>query len=417
MILSQEEREYIQLFKDMIVVLYADSDIEPLLTFCNQCITKEAEIFSSMSRHLEMMRKKNNDIQNAQYLKNVINGVIAMLGNENVILYDNIEQLDVQSRKQIKITLAIFDSLDKEYINSHSLEEISQYICDNSFIKNLDIRLISFLKKLYAKNNTIDESDKDILIALIKYFLYDMQHKIKYNYINMLIIENQEQPIIEDKAKTLQSFLFYAQRIAGIRYQKIVVNEAVLLNDDTIMEIEKEASVDSILSKDSSQTLTEKEGLSNKAVQPLANEKKNSSTILDKEKLLEKLCPSLHNREQVRKILEKVDERFEISNGECSKLDIATLCLILKEKCTLFNKNIRNFSDFKGYICSYYGVANPSYKKNDCLVCDGMSPSRFDELYNDNGAFGTYVYVKITNIDRLYAEVRRCGVKYSNCYF
>lgn len=118
-----------------------------------------------------------------------------------------------------------------------------------------------------------------------------MQHKIKYNYINMLIIENQEQPIIEDKAKTLQSFLFYAQRIAGIRYQKIVVNEAVLLNDDTIMEIEKEASVDSILSKDSSQTLTEKEGLSNKAVQPLANEKKNSSTILDKEKLLEKLCP------------------------------------------------------------------------------------------------------------------------------
>lgn len=387
MILSQEEREYIQLFKDMTVVLYADSDIEPLLTFCNQCMTKEAEIFSSMSRHLEMMRKKNNDIQNAQYLKNVISGVISMLGNENIILYDNIEQLDVQFRKQIKITLAIFNSLDKKYINSHSLEEISQYICDNSFIKDLDIRLISFLKKLYVKNNAIDEGDKDILIALIKYFLYDMQHKIKYNYINMLIIENQEQPIIEDKAKTLQSFLFYAQRIAGIRYQKIVVNEAVLLNDDTIMEIEKEASANSILSKDSSQTLTEKETLPHKAVQLLANEKKNSSTLLDKEKLLEKLCPSLHNREQVRKILEKVDKRFEISNGECSKLDIATLCLILKEKCTLFNKNIRNFSDFKGYICSYYGIANPSYKKNDCIVGSGTSPSRFDELYNDNGAF------------------------------
>jgi len=387
MILSQEEREYIQLFKDMIVVLYADSDIAPFLTFCNQCITKEAEIFSSMSRHLEMMRKKNNDIQNAQYLKNVINAVIAMLGNENVILYDNIEQLDVQFRKQINIALAIFNSLDKEYISSHSLEEICQYIYDNSFIKDLDIRLISSLKKLFTKDNTIDESDKDILIALIKYFLYDMQHKIKYNYINILIIENQEQPIIEDKAKTLQSFLFYAQRIAGIRYQKIVVNEAVLLNDDTIMEIEKEASANSILSQKSSQTLTEKEGLPNKAVQPLANEKKNSRTLLDKEKSLEKLCPSLYNREQVRKILEKVDERFEISNGECSKLDIATLCLILKEKCTLFNKNIRNFSDFKGYICSYYGVANPSYKKNDCLVRDGMSPSRFDELYDDNGAF------------------------------
>lgn len=45
MILSQEEREYIQLFKDMIVVLYADSDIEPLLTFCNQCITKKLKSF------------------------------------------------------------------------------------------------------------------------------------------------------------------------------------------------------------------------------------------------------------------------------------------------------------------------------------------------------------------------------------
>lgn len=31
MILSQEEREYIQLFNDMIVALYADSDIESLL--------------------------------------------------------------------------------------------------------------------------------------------------------------------------------------------------------------------------------------------------------------------------------------------------------------------------------------------------------------------------------------------------
>lgn len=63
MILSQEEKEYFQLFNDMIVALYADSTVEPLKTICHQCITKEAEIFSSMSRHLEMMRKRNNDIQ------------------------------------------------------------------------------------------------------------------------------------------------------------------------------------------------------------------------------------------------------------------------------------------------------------------------------------------------------------------
>lgn len=391
MILSQEEREYIQLFNDMIVALYADSDIESLLAFCNQCIAKEAEIFSSMSRHLEMMRKKNNDIQNAHYLKNLINGVISMLGNENIILYDNIEELDMQVIRQIKITLAVFNNLDNKYISKHSVEGICEYIYSNTFLKELDIKLVSLLKRLYSEPNTIDESDKDILIVLLKYFLYDMQHKIKYNYINMLIIENQEQPIIEEKANTLQSFLFYAQRTAGIRYKKIVVNEAVLLDDDTIMEIEKDASVNSTLSKDepiqSSKALIGIDCQSNASVQQQTNEKKKPAIVLDKEKLLEKLCPSLHNREQVRRILEKVDERFEITNGECSKLDIATLCLILKEKCTLFNKNIRNFSDFKEYVCQYYGVANPSYKKNDCTVRNDMNLSRFDELYNDNGAF------------------------------
>lgn len=370
MILSQEEKEYFQLFNDMIVALYADSTVEPLKTICHQCITKEAEIFSSMSRHLEMMRKRNNDIQNAQYLKNLVNGVISMLGNENIVLYDNIEKLDEELRRQIKICLATFKNLGNEFVKNKSVEDICKYICGNSFLKELDARLILGLKKLYSDVNAIGEDDKDVIIILIKYFLYDMQHKVKYKYINMLIIENQEQPIIEDKASTLQSFLFYAQRTAGIRYKKIVVNEAVLLNDDAIIEIKKEASVDSSLSKD------------------VSNEKNKVGIEIDKEKMLEKLCPSFNNREQVKKILEKVDERFEITNGECSKLDIATLCLILKEKCSLFNKNIKNFSDFKEYVCLYYGVVNPSYKKNDCIVRNGSTPSRFDELYNDNGAFG-----------------------------
>lgn len=369
MILSQEEKEYFQLFNDIIVALYADSSVEPLLAICRQCIIKEAEIFSSMSKHLEKMRKKNNDIQNAQYLKNLVNGVISMIGSENIVLYDNIEELDVQLRRQIKISLAIFKSLDNGFVKNKSVEDICKHICGNSFLKELDARLILGLKKLYSDVNEVNEDDKDILIMLIKYFLHDMQHKVKYNYINMLIIENQEQPIIEDKAETLQSFLFYAQRTAGIRYKKIVVNETVLLNDDVISDIEKETFGSSSLSKD------------------VALEKNKATVELDKEKILEKLCPSFQNREHIRKILEKVDERFEITSGECSKLDIATLCLILKEKCSLFNRNIKNFSDFKEYICLYYGVVNPSYKKNDCIARGDTNLSRFDELYNDNGAF------------------------------
>lgn len=45
MILSQEEKEYFQLFNDIIVALYADSNVEPLLVICRQCIANEAEIF------------------------------------------------------------------------------------------------------------------------------------------------------------------------------------------------------------------------------------------------------------------------------------------------------------------------------------------------------------------------------------
>lgn len=48
---------------------------------------------------------------------------------------------------------------------------------------------------------------------------------------------------------------------------------------------------------------------------------------------------------------------------------------------------MRNFLDFKEYVCLYYGVVNFFYKKNDCIVSKGLSFFCFDELYNDNGVF------------------------------
>ena len=66
MILSQEEREYIQLFKDMIVVLYADSDIEPLLTFLQSVYNKRSWNLFKYVKTLGNDAQKNNDIQNAQ---------------------------------------------------------------------------------------------------------------------------------------------------------------------------------------------------------------------------------------------------------------------------------------------------------------------------------------------------------------
>ena len=48
MILSQEEKEYFQLFNDIIVALYADSNVAPLLVICRKFIANESEIFSSI---------------------------------------------------------------------------------------------------------------------------------------------------------------------------------------------------------------------------------------------------------------------------------------------------------------------------------------------------------------------------------
>ena len=48
MILSQEEKEYFQLFNDIIMALYADSNVEPLLVICRQCV-KGIMIFKMLS--------------------------------------------------------------------------------------------------------------------------------------------------------------------------------------------------------------------------------------------------------------------------------------------------------------------------------------------------------------------------------
>ncbi|MCS3096122.1 hypothetical protein NXX73_06205 [Bacteroides fragilis] len=128
--------------------------------------------------------------------------------------------------------------------------------------------------------------------------------------------------------------------------------------------------------------------------------KKNKVSIeIDKEKILEKLCPSFNNREQVKKILEKVDERFEISSGECSKLDIATLCLILKEKCSLFNKNMRNFSDFKNMSAYIMELLILLIRKMIVLLVRVQVFLVSMNYIMIMGLFGIYTCARITNFD------------------
>lgn len=107
--------------------------------------------------------------------------------------------------------------------------------------------------------------------------------------------------------------------------------------------------------------------------------------IIDSELILVQLCPFARNREKVKNLLEEVDKTFFIRNGDCNKLDLATICLILKEKCLMFNQELKTFSEFKEKICQYYGVEVPTHKKNKCT-------DRFKELYEGSlyGSFWNY---------------------------
>lgn len=373
MILSKEEKEYFSLFNNLIVALYDDEDVKLLTNLCCQYLKKGDFLFSNMLRHLETMRDQKNDIQKAKYLTTLISSIITTLGNEHIILYDNIKELELPIRQQIKTNIAFFQSLDTVFLKNTLTHEIFQHIITNSFYKDLDIKYTETLKKIYFSPNTLTERDRNILTSFAKYFIFEIQHKLKYDYINLLIIDNQEVPIIENKYSTLQEFLFYAQRNINIHYKKLIVNNSILIDED-------------IISKHNENQEKEQYQLN-------ITENKAALKKTEQEKVLIELCPFVRNREQVKRILYEIDERFHIT-GKCPKLDIATICLILKEKCSLFNKELTTFSDFKEKICQYYNIENPSYKKNDCLVAKQNSLSRFDELYEKNGPFWNLILRK-----------------------
>lgn len=120
----------------------------------------------------------------------------------------------------------------------------------------------------------------------------------------------------------------------------------------------------------------------------LKTENIESTIILSKEakeQILLNLCSNRNNRDKVKDILDEVDKRFQISKGKTNKLDNATICLILKEKCNLFNRSIKTFSEFKELVCKYYGIEIPTHKQNKCI-------DRFKELYegSEYGAFWNY---------------------------
>lgn len=84
---------------------------------------------------------------------------------------------------------------------------------------------------------------------------------------------------------------------------------------------------------------------------------------IDKEEVLEKLCPFIHRR-RVEDILQDVDKSLGLTLNNMDKLEQTSVFLLLYKRCNLFNKMV--FSKFKFLLTQYYGISDNSYKENDC---------------------------------------------------
>ena len=88
------------------------------------------------------------------------------------------------------------------------------------------------------------------------------------------------------------------------------------------------------------------------------------SKWLSKDEIIAELVP-YKNNELFVKVLDEINHRYKLPI--CPKLDIACIFLLLRDYCTLLNKdNIKTFKKFMAVMCVYFDIPKISYKENDC---------------------------------------------------
>lgn len=89
------------------------------------------------------------------------------------------------------------------------------------------------------------------------------------------------------------------------------------------------------------------------------------SKWFSKDEIITELVPYKYN-EQFKRVLDSINHRYKLQI--CTKLDIATILLLLREYCTLLNKDkVRTFKKFMALMCHYLDLPTTSYKENDCV--------------------------------------------------
>lgn len=85
--------------------------------------------------------------------------------------------------------------------------------------------------------------------------------------------------------------------------------------------------------------------------------------IYNNEEIISKLTVHIH-KNRIREILNEIDNRFDITGRKLKKIELAVICLIIKENCVLFSE--MDFKTFQMLICQFYNIEPTTYKMNDC---------------------------------------------------
>lgn len=277
--------------------------------------------------------------------------------NVNVLLDDTNSIYDTRIRRlKIKVLNKIENFfIENKYISSNLFLYINRMndillICKNN--KKLDLKintLVDFKSTVsYIKDTVISLYGNDLEIAI--YLLRVVKE------LNKLITEKEFQLLQEIKSD-------YAKIAVDIYFQLLNFISDLLfkyLNYSVSCKIKTFQTYIYVLNAIIKNLLS--------VEQPKYND----------EEIISKLTVHIH-KNRIREILNEIDDRFEITGRKLKKIELAVICLILKENCTLFSE--MDFKTFQMLICQYYTIEPTTYKMNDCRG------NTYNKILNENEMF------------------------------
>lgn len=248
MILSKEEIQYFKSFDNMIYILSTSHNIKSFVDICKTLLNNK-NVFPIGIDHVDIIRKRNNNIQKTQYYKDVISELVNIISVENLLLYDKI--IGIKFEYNIVIIDLLISSVKSQLAKGLMINEDMKSLYDTA-------------DKIYNNPISICENEKQNVITLIKYSILGIVDSIKHYYFDLLtkelhdsidvkydfengyknFFEKYSENSYEKEVDSLQSFFVYLKNVSNAIYKRSIINETLFTGEN--IEVEKEESTKNI---------------------------------------------------------------------------------------------------------------------------------------------------------------------------